>query len=412
MTRTPPETGRPVYRLENTIQRYDWGSTTSLPELLGEVPDGRPAAELWLGAHPSAPSVAHREDGTAVPLDKLLRSAPERLLGKRVSDEFGPRLPYLLKILAADRALSLQVHPKPHLARAGFNRENAEGIPLDAPHRTFHDDQHKPEMLVAVSQFEALAGFRNARSIVSLLSGLEGPLVEAVLTELARDRSARGIRAAFGRVLSARSDDGCAEACAITIESVRRRAAAGSPYERADATVLRLAEEHPGDPGAVASLLLNRVTLEPGEALFLAAGELHAYLSGVGVEIMASSDNVLRAGLTHKHVDARALFEATSFEPRPPIVPAQELSGSRGQSVTYRAPVAEYALTMVDVDAAEPVRLPGTGPRILICLDGSVDVVTTAGRAPLPQGASLFVAHDAGEATVEGDGLVACAWTP
>ena len=412
MTSTPAATAQPVYPLENTVLRYAWGSATLLPDLLGEAPDGRPAAELWLGAHPSAPSRARRADGSQVRLDELLRSDPVRLLGKRVSDEFGPRLPYLFKVLAADRALSLQVHPRPHLARAGFNRENRQGVPLDAPHRSFHDDQHKPEMIVAVSQFEALAGFRNARAITSLLSGLDGPLVEAVLGELARDRSARGIRAAFRRLLAARSDGACPEVCLRTIDSIRARAAAGSPYERADATVLRLAEQHPGDPGAIASLLLNRVTLDPGEALFLPAGEIHAYLSGLGVEVMASSDNVLRAGLTSKHVDEQALVEATSFEPRPPVSPHRDVAGSRGQSVTFRPPVREFALTLADVDEAEPVPLPGEGPRTAICLDGRVDLVTAAGRTALPRGASVFVAHDAGAVTAAGDGLVACAWTP
>ncbi|WP_425956338.1 mannose-6-phosphate isomerase, class I [Xylanimonas sp. McL0601] len=412
MTGTHVGIAQTVYPLENTIQHYDWGSPTRIHELLGQAPDGLPAAELWLGAHPNAPSVAQVPDGSRAALDALLRSDPQGMLGKRVSDEFGPRLPYLLKVLAADRALSLQVHPKPHLARAGFNRENRLGIPQDAPHRSFHDDQHKPEMLVAISQFEALAGFRNPRNIVSLLAGLQGPLVEAVREELALDRSARGIRAAFQRLIAARSDATCPEQVAATVDSVRARAAAGSPYERADATVLRLATEHPGDPGAIASLLLNRVTLDPGEAVYLPAGEIHAYLSGLGVEIMASSDNVLRAGLTSKHVDEKALFEAASFEPRPPAVPHQELTGSRGQAVTFRPPVREFALTLADVDDVEPVALAAAGPRTVICLDGTVELVTSGSRAKLAHGQSVFVAHDAGAASLEGSGLAVCAWIP
>ncbi|GAB2465367.1 mannose-6-phosphate isomerase, class I [Xylanimonas ulmi] len=412
MTTTNEPRGRSVYTLDNPIQHYDWGSGTQLHELLGDAPDGRPAAELWLGAHASAPSLARDRHGATEPLDALIRSDPERMLGKRVSDEYGPRLPYLLKVLAADRALSLQVHPKPHLARAGFNRENARGVPLDAPHRSFRDDQHKPELIVAVSQFEALAGFRNPRSITSLLDGLDGPLVDAVRDELARDRSARGLRAAFSRLLAARDDDACAAQLERTIASVRARAEAGSRFGRADATVLRLAQEHPGDPGAIASLMLNRVTLEPGEALFLAAGEIHAYLSGLGVEVMASSDNVLRAGLTTKHVDEAALFEAASFEPRPPLAPHLDLAGSRGQSVTFRPPVREFALTLIDVDESESVPLAPTGPRTVICLDGEVEVVDAGGRTKLGRGGSVFVAHDAGAASVEGSGLVACAWVP
>ncbi|ACZ31558.1 mannose-6-phosphate isomerase, class I [Xylanimonas cellulosilytica DSM 15894] len=403
---------RSVFPLDNAIQHYAWGSATRLPELLGQAPDGQPAAELWLGAHPSAPSHVQHADGTTTALDAMIVGDPQGTLGRHVSDEFGPRLPYLLKVLAADRALSLQVHPKPHLARAGFNRENQDGVPLDAPYRSFHDDQHKPEMLVAVSQFEALAGFRSSRNILALLTGLEGPLVAAVREELTRDRSARGIRAAFARLIAARSESGCPDLVAETIESVRARAAAGSSYERADATVLRLAQEHPGDPGAVASLLLNRVTLEPGEALFLAAGEIHAYLSGLGVEIMASSDNVLRAGLTTKHVDVAALFEAASFEPSPPLVPRQERSGARGQSITYRPPVREFALTVIDVDDAEPVPLPDSGPRTVICLEGDATLIAGDTGTALPQGRSAFITHAAGPVTLEGTALIACAWVP
>ncbi len=406
------EIPRTVYALENPIQHYDWGSTTRLHELLGVAPDGRPAAELWLGAHPIAPSYARTGDGGSTALSALIAADPQRMLGRRVSNDFGPRLPYLLKVLAADRALSLQVHPKPHLARSGFNRENQLGIPIDAPDRSFRDDQHKPEMLVAVSQFEALAGFRNSRNILALLTGLTGPLVDAVREELTRDRSAQGIRAAFARLIAARSDGECPDAVAATIASVEARAAAGSPYQRADATVLRLAQEHPGDPGAVASLLFNRVTLEPGESLFLADGEIHAYLSGLGVEIMASSDNVLRAGLTTKHVDVEALFEAASFEPNPPLVPRQERRGTRGQAVTFRPPVQEFALTVVDVDDSEPVALPEEGPRTVVCLEGDVTLVTRGDRTPLRQGQSAFVSHAAGRLRVEGTALVACAWVP
>jgi mannose-6-phosphate isomerase len=411
-TREQEAMAQSVYRLDNTVQHYDWGSPTRIHGLLGSPPDGRPAAELWLGAHPSAPSLACHDDGTRSALDALLREDPAGMLGRRVSEEFGPRLPYLLKVLAAERALSLQVHPKPHVARAGFNRENRLGVPLDAPHRSFHDDQHKPEMLVALSQFEALAGFRNPRNITSLLDGLEGPLVEAMRQELAADRSARGMRAAFQRVIASRGDEACADAVARTVASVRGRAEAGSPFARADATVLRLAEEHPGDPAAIASLMLNRITLEPGEALFLPAGEIHAYLAGLGIEIMASSDNVLRAGLTTKHVDQAALLEAMAFEPRPPVVPRLEASGSQGQAITFRPPVREYALTLADVDAAEPVELADNGPRIVLGLTGDLVLHHAGGVTPLPRGASVFVPDAAGRLSLHGTGHAVCAWVP
>ncbi|GAB4083705.1 mannose-6-phosphate isomerase, class I [Myceligenerans cantabricum] len=398
-------------RLRNTVQTYDWGAYDAIPRLLGAEPDGTPNAELWLGAHPSAPS--RTEVDGEVTLHALVRSAPDAMLGKRVADEFGPRLPYLLKVLAARRALSLQVHPKPHTAREGFNRENRLGLPAGSPKRSFHDDQHKPEMLVALTQFEGLAGLRSTRAALSLLDGLDGRLVGGVMGALRADRSATGMRAAFDVLIAARQDAGCREDIARTVDSVRERLAGGSPFERADRTVVDLAEQHPGDPGAIASLLMNRFTLEPGEALFTPAGELHAYLSGVGAEIMASSDNVLRAGLTSKLVDGDALMECASFAARPPVLPEVATAGGRGQVQTYRAPVTEFALTLADVDESEAATMPDDGPRIVLCLDGEVTLTCgDGGTTRLEHGASAFVPDAAGALAVSGSGHVACAWVP
>ncbi|NNU28134.1 mannose-6-phosphate isomerase, class I [Isoptericola sediminis] len=399
-----------LHPLANPVQRYDWGSPTRIPTLLDLPVDGLPVAELWLGAHRSAPSTS-----AGVPLHEIVRADPSAVLGDRVADRFGPRLPYLLKVLAADRSLSLQVHPRPHLARAGFHRENRLGIPVDAPERSFHDDQHKPEMVVALTEFDGLAGFRTPRSTLALLEGLPGPLVEEVRSALRADRSATGVRAAFSALLSSRGAASCRQAVDETVAAVRARLEAGSPSERADATVVALSAEHPGDPGVIASLLLNRVTLDPGEALYLPPGEVHAYLSGVAVEVMASSDNVLRAGLTSKHVDVEALLECASFAPRRPATPEITTSGSRGQVVTYRAPVPEFALTTADVDPSEAVDLPTSGPRIVLCLDGSVELTAGgSGAEPLrlSHGASVFVPHDAGTLSVTGAGHVVCAWVP
>lgn len=419
-------------RLRNTVQTYDWGAYDAIPRLLGTEPDGTPHAELWLGAHPSAPSRtigadgvvghggadddaaggAHGADDAPATLDALIRSAPDAMLGKRVADEFGPRLPYLLKVLAARRALSLQVHPKPHTAREGFNRENRIGLPAGSPKRSFHDDQHKPEMLVALTQFEGLAGLRGTRAALGLLDGLEGKLVDGVVAALRADRSAAGMRAAFDVLIAARQDRACGADIQRTVDSVRERLAGGSPFERADRTVVDLAEQHPGDPGAIASLLMNRFTLEPGDALFTPAGELHAYLSGVGAEVMASSDNVLRAGLTTKLVDAEALMECASFAARPPVLPDVAISGGRGQVATYRAPVPEFALTLADVDPGEDVALPDEGPRIVLCLDGEVTLGCAGGSTALGRGDSVFVPDAAGAPTVSGTGHVVCAWVP
>ncbi len=397
--------------LVSTVQRYDWGDLEAIPRLLGHDPDGAPYAELWLGAHPSAPSVVTVDDG-GVPLDVLVRSAPAEAVGARVSDLFGPRLPYLLKVLAARKALSLQVHPKPHAARAGFNRENRAGLPQGSPQRSFHDNQHKPEMVVALSQFEGLAGFRSPRTILSLLDGLDGALVGEVRDVLRADRTSGGIRSAFTRLLTARAESAYATDIKLTVESVRERVTAGSPYDRADRTVLDLALQHPADPAVIISLMLNRVTLEPGEATFIPSGVVHAYLSGLAVEVMASSDNVLRAGLTTKLVDERALLECATFEPGPPITPTITTAGTRGQVQTYRAPVSEFALTLADVDASGPVSLAADGPRIMLVLDGQVTLHWSGGEQTVGCGASVFVPHAAGDVKVSGAGHVVSAWVP
>lgn len=398
-------------RLDNPVQHYDWGSPTAIPQLLGAPTDGRPHAELWLGGHPSAPSLA-LVDGQSVPLNELIRADPNATLGERVADEFGPRLPFLLKVLAATRALSLQVHPKPHAAREGFNRENAAGLALDDPQRTFRDDQHKPEMVVAISQFEVLAGFRSPRAILAILADLPGELLGRVRDQLTESRSAESIRIAFQTLLSARGEAHWRSDIDRTVAAVADRLAAGSPYSRADATVLQLATEFPGDPGAIASLMLNRATLEPSDGLFLPAAEVHAYLFGVGIEVMASSDNVIRAGLTSKRVDEQALVHYASFAPQPPALPQVQPAGERGNVLTYRVPAPEFALTAVDLDSSEVADLPGEGPRILLCLEGQVELLYETGSMKLSQGQSVFVPHAVGRLRASGSGHLVCAWVP
>ncbi|WP_069386684.1 mannose-6-phosphate isomerase, class I [Cellulosimicrobium cellulans] len=421
------------FRLRNTVQRYDWGSTSAIQDLLGLEADGRPAAELWMGAHPLAPSVAVPVDGmvdrdvagegapdgegaTSRTLLDLVRTGPAAALGPRVLDTYGPRLPFLLKVLAAERALSLQVHPHPHRARAGFNRENREGVPRDSPLRSFHDDQHKPEMVVAVSRFEGLSGFRRPRRILELLDGLDGDLVARMRAALAARPTEAGVREAFTLALHARTAPDVAADLARTVASVRGRdeagAVAGARSRRADATVLALAEQHPGDPGAVVSLMLNRVTLEPGEAMFVPSGHVHAYLSGCAVEVMASSDNVLRAGLTSKLVDVDALLECATCVPGPAARPSVAVDAASGLT-TYRPPVAEFALQAGPVRPGTAVDLPDAGPRVVLSLAGELVLAAGAGgETRLRQGESVFVPHAAGPLSVRGDGHVVVAYVP
>ena len=401
--------GRPL-RLTNRVQRYDWGSTDAIPTLLGVEPDGSPWAELWLGAHESAPSSVIIDD-EPVSLPELIRNDPIGTLGRRIAADFGPRLPYLFKVLAAGRALSLQVHPKPHLAREGYNAENAAGIPLDAPSRSFLDDKHKPEMVIALTRFEGLGGFRSPRSILAILDGLDGELVGAVRDLLTRSRSEASIRGAFRLLLAARHSSATGDDIAVTVASISRKVASPMPHADAYQTVIDLTDQHPGDPGALASMMLNRVTLNPGEGLFIPSGEVHAYLSGLAIEVMASSDNVLRAGLTTKPVDEEALIRCSSFTPRPPARPAGAPSAD-GMATHYRAPVDEFAVTIVRVGDGRQARLPDAGPRIVLALDGTVELETEGGWAALAKGESVFVPDSAGPVKASGLGSLACAWVP
>ena len=403
-----------VFRLTNTLQRYSWGSPTSIPELLGMEADGRPVAEMWLGAHPLAPSVAHSTgDSTADPADPvdlatLLRSSPDALLGKAVVEGFGPRLPYLMKMLAADRPLSLQVHPHPHQARTGFSRENLAGVPLDAPTRNYKDDQHKPEMILALTPFEGLCGFRRPSRVLALLDGLEGEFVSSMRDALRDSPDARGVRTAFEIALSARQVD-CQADLARTISSVRAKIEREGSTSRGLRTAVHLSEEFPGDPGALVSLMLNRVSLQPGEAVYLGAGEVHAYLSGVGVEIMASSDNVLRAGLTDKWVDVDELLACASYVPRPPEHPV--LRAEPGGLTAFRAPVPEFSLLYGRVSGSALVT--HDGPRIVLCLEGALTLTGPLGTlVTLERGESAFVPFDVGHLGLEGTGQVVVAYVP
>ncbi|WP_202628044.1 mannose-6-phosphate isomerase, class I [Cellulomonas sp. APG4] len=400
-----------MFRLDSPVQHYAWGSTTQLPELLGVEPDGRPFAELWMGAHPAAPSSALLADPEGdvrrVRLDEVIDRTPDELLGERVREAHGTQLPYLLKVLAVERPLSLQVHPDLEHARAGFAREQAAGIPLDSPLRSFKDAEHKPELVVALTRFDALSGFRRPERVLELLDGLDTPLTARLRAMLTAEPDADGVRRAFESLLApAPADEVVATAAACDA-----RLRAGSHCPRADGTVVGLAQWYPGDPGAIASLFLNRVTLEPGEAMFVPAGSVHAYLAGSALEIMACSDNVLRAGLTGKHVDVAALLECTVYEPGPTLRPEPDRPDPT--TAVYRGPAREFALGVTTVRrSAGTVALPGDGPRIVLCLEGRVELEADGGSLTLTRGQAALVAAADGPAQVRGAGTLATAFTP
>lgn len=393
--------------LRSPVRGYAWGSTTAIPALLGVVPDGTPQAELWLGAHPDAPSEV-LQDGTAPRrLDQLVLQRPGELLGERVRAAFGDRLPYLLKVLAAAEPLSLQVHPSAEQARSGFEDEEAAGVPREAPQRRYRDPFHKPEMILALTRFEALCGLRPVADTRALLAAVDpGTAAWAqVRALLDHDDDATATLAVLGHLLRRRGG-------ADLVRSVVERCAGLDPQDeqtrRAVATVLDLHRFHPGDPGVLVSLLLNRVTLTPGEALYLPAGNAHAYLSGTGVEVMAASDNVLRAGLTPKHVDVDELLRVLDPAPAPLPVVRPLVSGP---VATYRPDAAELELHLVRAPG-KGVAVAGDGPRVVLALEGATRVRCAGEERVVDQGGAVLVPDAAGPMRLAGDGVSVVAAVP
>ncbi|GGT23519.1 mannose-6-phosphate isomerase, class I [Streptomyces kurssanovii] len=365
-------------RLANTVRPYAWGSTTAIPELLGVAPTGEPQAEMWMGAHPGAPSRVTRGGEADQPLSDVITAAPERELGDAAVAKFGPRLPFLLKLLAAAAPLSLQVHPDLAQARDGYGAEENAGIPVDAPHRNYKDANHKPELICALTPFDGLCGFRAPAAAAELLAGLEIDSLKPYVDLLHAHPEDAALREVLTAVLTADPQEMAA--------TVAEAAAAAERLGGAYAPYAAIARHYPGDPGVIAAMLLNHIQLQPGEALFLGAGVPHAYLDGLGVEIMANSDNVLRCGLTPKHVDVPELLRIVRFEATEPAVLRPEASPS-GEEV-YDTPIDEFRLSRyVLAPDAEPRDVTASTPQILLCTAGGV----TAGELRLGPGESAFV---------------------
>lgn len=374
-------------RLDNTVRPYAWGSPTAIPQLLGVEPTGEPQAEMWMGAHPGAPSRTDR--GTLV---EVVDADPEKELGPAAVARFGPRLPFLLKILAAGAPLSLQVHPDLAQAKEGYADEERRGIPVDAPHRNYKDANHKPELICALTEFDGLCGFRDPLQAAALLDDLGVDSLKPYVDLLHAHPEDAALREVLTAILTADRDE--------MSRTVTEAAAACDRLGGAYAPYADIAHHYPGDPGVIAAMLLNHVRLQPGESLYLGAGVPHAYLDGLGVEIMANSDNVLRCGLTPKHVDVPELLRIVRFLPSDPGVLRPEASPD-GEEV-YETPIDEFRLSryvLPEAGAAHDLTRPT--PQILLCTAGTV----RAGEHDLTPGESVFV--PAGEkAEVSGTGTL------
>ncbi len=370
-----------MFLLSCPVKAYAWGSRTAIAGLSGRPsPSAEPEAELWMGAHRDGASSAY-VDGQLVPLPELFEQRPEQMLGADCVQRFGG-LPFLFKLLAAEHPLSLQVHPSLEQARAGFAREEALGVPRGAATRNYRDQNHKPELLVALGRFEALSGWRAFPEQTSLLRRLDLPALRSVAD------TASGTRELFSALLLP-----SASARTSLLEGFAQRAQALSESRDEDAAAFawaaRLARAYPSDVGAVLSLLLRYLVLDRGEALFLGAGNLHAYLRGFGVEIMASSDNVLRGGLTPKHVDVTELLATVDFDAAPPALVRPEPSADG--STRYQTPVPDFALTRLAVAAHQPKRVANAGPQIALVTEGNVVGESPMGSVELRAGQCAFV---------------------
>jgi mannose-6-phosphate isomerase len=381
-----------VELLDSPIRKYAWGSHTAIATLQGRPsPTGDPEAELWIGAHPASPSRLALRGGS---LSDAIENDPEGLLGAASVERFGARLPFLLKVLAAAQPLSLQAHPDLEQARAGYAAE--EGRP--AAERNYIDAWHKPELLVAVSEFDALCGFRDPVQSAAALAALGVPRLKPIVDALRQIDAPTALREGVNALLATPPE----ERGSLVADVV----AAGEAHlgeEPSYALATELAAAYPGDLGVVLAMLLNRVTLLPDEAVFMPAGNLHAYLRGVGVEVMAASDNVLRGGLTPKRIDVPELLRVLRFEvlSEPILRPTDRGPGL----VTWSVPVDDFALHRARVGGDTPaVTLPGSGPRVALCLRGQVRVDDGVSPVVLTSGQAAFAPAGRAALAVSGDG--------
>ncbi|BAC17574.1 mannose-6-phosphate isomerase, class I [Corynebacterium efficiens YS-314] len=349
--------------LEGTLRAYPWGSRTLIPEMRGEeAPSGRPEAEVWFGAHPGAPSTIN---GTA--LNQLIADDPVGMLGERVAREFDGQLPFLLKILAAGAPLSLQAHPSLEQAREGFQRENEAGIEFTAPNRNYRDANHKPELIVALSDFIAMAGFRPLARTLEIFDAIECHELDHYRSMIAVDAEEESLRALFTTWITIPVTKRHELINAIIASAHRYLEQGGQEWIRFVLShIVELHDRYPGDVGVLGALLLNFYQLKPGEGIYLDAGNLHAYIYGLGVEIMANSDNVLRGGLTSKYVDVPELVRVLDFKS---LGNAVVDCVSEGNIHRYPVPVSEFTL--------DRVRLTGShdavhdGPMIILCTESA-----------------------------------------
>ena len=385
-----------MQKLINSVQNYAWGSQTALTDLYGIAnPDNLPMAELWMGAHPKSSSKIEDASGQVRSLRDVIDADKAALLGDKVANRFG-ELPFLFKVLCADQPLSIQVHPNKQASEIGFAKENAAGIPLDAAERNYKDPNHKPELVFALTPFLAMNAFREFSDIISLLQPVAG--AHNAIAHFLENPTAEALSELFASLLNMQGEE---KSHALAVLKAALSSQKGEPWD----TIRVIAEFYPDDSGLFSPLLLNVVKLNPGEAMFLFAETPHAYLNGVALEVMANSDNVLRAGLTPKYIDIPELVANVKFVAKP----AAELLTQpvkNGAELDFPIPVDDFAFSLHALSADETA-IAQESAAILFCVEGEATLHKGSERLVLKPGESAFVAANESPVSVSGTGRLA-----
>lgn len=385
-----------MQKLINSVQNYAWGSQTALTDLYGiPNPDNLPMAELWMGAHPKSSSKIEDASGNVRALRDVIEADKTALLGNAVADRFG-ELPFLFKVLCADQPLSIQVHPNKKASELGFAKENAAGIPLDAAERNYKDPNHKPELVFALTPFLAMNAFREFAEIVSLLQPVAG--AHTAIAYFLENPDATSLSQLFASLLNMQGDE---KSHALAILKTALDSQQGEPWQ----TIRVISEFYPDDSGLFSPLLLNVVKLNPGDAMFLFAETPHAYLQGVALEVMANSDNVLRAGLTPKYIDIPELVANVKFVAKP----AADLLTQpvkNGAELDFPIPVEDFAFSLHDLSHTETT-VAQESAAILFCVEGEAVLSKGEQRLVLKPGESAFIAANESPITISGTGRLA-----
>ncbi|MBN1932112.1 MAG: mannose-6-phosphate isomerase, class I [Desulfobacterales bacterium] len=388
--------------LKNSVQQYDWGSYTAIAKLLGEpYPSDKPQAELWMGAHPKAPSLTFWEDHW-IALPELISKYPKDILGEAVAARFDNHLPYLFKVLSAAKPLSIQAHPSRLQAKKGFERESRLQIPLTADSRNYKDKNHKPECICALTPFWALNGFRPIEDTLALLEKIRPQGLKKLLSDFQKQPDTEGLKFFFKQLMTMEP-----EQRKPIIADIAQQAGSLSQNDPVFKWIKTLCDAYPSDIGVLAPVLLNLICLQPGQAMFLPTGQLHAYLKGTGIEIMANSDNVLRCGLTPKHVDIAELLNVLNFDAGPiKLLLPRKISDCES---IYAAPAEEFVLSVIVAQAGHTYSSPlKRSAEIILCTTGTalLRAENIADPIALTRGSAVLIPAAVEKYTIEGDAVL------